>query len=172
MVETNINDKEFQNAMSINKDNQSLTQIKDQMTSIQNEYNATQLSIAGKGTDALKLYDELVRGMDDCFLKVLSDSGLDDDFHFLEMITDYDREYASDLRHLSRYWPVWYETLEYYKYFLTHRKYGVGGYTFIHETFVRWLKDVIGESATTYTLAVAYNVWFDAKMATTDYSED
>lgn len=172
MVENNISDKELQNAMSINKDSQNLNQIKDQMTSVQNDYDAMQLSIAGKGTDALKLYDNLVRGMDDCFLKVLSDSGLDDDFHLLEVITDYDREYASDLRHLSRYWLEWFETLEYYKYFLTHRKYGVGGYTFIHETFVRWLKDVIGESATAYTLATAYNVWFDAKMATTDYSED
>ena len=172
MVENNISDKELQNAMSINKDSQNLNQIKDQMTSVQNDYDAMQLSIAGKGTDALKLYDNLVRGMDDCFLKVLSDSGLDDAFHLLEVIADYDREYASDLRHLSRYWLEWFETLEYYKYFLTHRKYGVGGYTFIHETFVRWLKDVIGESATAYTLATAYNVWFDAKMATTDYSED
>lgn len=167
----NNDDKEFRNAMAINKDKGSLDQIKNQMTSVQNEFNATQLSIAGKGTDALKLYDKLVRGMDDSLLGVLSNGDVDDDFHLLEAITSYDHKYASELRRLSRYWSAWYEVLECYKYFLTHRKYGLGGYTFIHETFVRWLADVIGESATAYTLAEAYNVWFDAKAATTDYSD-
>lgn len=171
MIENN-DDKELRNAMDINKDDQNLKQLKDQMQDLQNQCNAAQLTIAGKGTEALKIYDELVRGMDDSFLGVLSNGDVDDDFHLLEVITSYDHKYASELRRLSRYWSSWYETLEYYKYFLMHRKYGVGGYTFIHVTFVRWLKDIIGESATAYTLASSYNVWLDAKMATTDYSED
>lgn len=111
MIENN-DDKELRNAMDINKDDQNLKQLKDQMQDLQNQCNAAQLTIAGKGTEALKIYDELVRGMDDSFLGVLSNGDVDDDFHLLEAITSYDHKYASELRRLSRYWSSWYETLE------------------------------------------------------------
>lgn len=167
----NGTDKELRNAMAINEDGHKLEQLKAQLSDIQSQCNANQLATAGKETDALKLYDELIRGMDGHLLKVLSNSDIDDDFHVLEAIISYKREYDSELRRLSRYWPAWFETLLCYSYFLTHRKFGLGGYTFLHVTFVRWLKDIMGENATAYILALAYNTWSDAKVATTDCSD-
>lgn len=170
MTENN-DDKELQNALAIIEDGETLDQLKEQLSSVQNQYDVNLLATAGKETKGLKLYDKLVHAMDDCFLKVLSNSDIDDDFHRLLAITTYKHEYEHELHHLNQYWPAWCDTLLSYGYFLIQQEFGMGGYTYIHVTFERWLKKTMNENSTPYTLAKAYNIWEHTRMATIDYSE-
>lgn len=165
------NDKEFQNALMINKNSRILSQVKARLADLKEQCNAQQLEIASKNSKALKTYSHLVIASNLEVIKILADDKNNDTFHVLEALTTFTRKNASDLRYLSLYWNDWFETLLYYLYFLLQHEYDDGNdYSRMHSKFETWLKDNLSESSTAYTLAQAYNNWYSAKVAVNDYS--
>lgn len=160
----NDNGKEINNAMAINEIGLEIEQLQDQIKTLRDQCDDKWLEIAKKETAPLKLFNKLIFGMDDLLLCVMSNSNNDVD-RVLEAITTYDSSFAPELRRLGLYWAEWYQVLEYYRYFLTHRKFSGADYRSIHKQFARWLGDTVGKDESAYILAQAYYTWYEGKMS-------
>ena len=158
-------DKELKFAMAVNESGLKIQQFQDQVKAINDKCHDEQMKVATKETAALKLDGKLLWGLDDLLLKALTNSNCDD-FRVLEAITQFECTYASDVRHLGQYWKGWYQALLYYRYFLIQRKFSGANCLRVHNQFVKWLGDTIGQDNYAYPLAKAYNTWYFSREAT------